>query len=70
MTILTPLVRRRQAGKRMRELIAAREEKRGLLVAFEGPDGSGKTTQRKLFQGWLKSEGHSVISAKWNSSAL
>ena len=29
---------------------------RGLLVAFEGPDGSGKTTQRKLFKDWLNSE--------------
>ena len=27
--------------------------RRGLLVAFEGPDGSGKTTQRKLFKTWL-----------------
>lgn len=70
MTIMTPMLRRRQAGKHMRELIAGREQTRGLLVAFEGPDGSGKTTQRKLFQGWLKSEGVSVISAKWNSSAL
>jgi pantothenate kinase-related protein Tda10 len=24
--------------------------RRGLLIAFEGPDGSGKTTQRKLFK--------------------
>ena len=44
--------------------------KRGLLVAFEGPDGSGKTTQRKLFKNWLKSEGHDVVTTKWNSSAL
>ena len=29
--------------------------RRGLLVAFEGPDGSGKTTQRKLFKKWLRS---------------
>ncbi len=55
------MVRRRQAGKQMRELIAQREQTRGLLVAFEGPDGSGKTTQRKLFQGWLKSDGVSVL---------
>jgi dTMP kinase len=42
----------------------------GLLVAFEGPDGSGKTTQRKLFKTWLKSEGYDVVTTKWNSSAL
>jgi len=34
-----------------------RSRRRGLLVAFEGPDGSGKTTQRKLFKTWLQSEG-------------
>src|SRR6476646_1486178 len=44
--------------------------RRGLLVAFEGPDGSGKTTQRKLFKTWLKSEGHDVVTTKWNSSDL
>ena len=43
---------------------------RGLLIAFEGPDGSGKTTQRKLFKTWLKSEGYDVVSTKWNSSDL
>jgi dTMP kinase len=43
---------------------------RGLLIAFEGPDGSGKTTQRKLFKTWLKSEGYDVVTTKWNSSDL
>ena len=41
-----------------------------MLIAFEGPDGSGKTTQRKLFKTWLQSEGHDVVSTKWNSSEL
>jgi dTMP kinase len=44
--------------------------RRGLLVAFEGPDGSGKTTQRKLFKKWLQSEGYDVVTTKWNSSDL
>jgi dTMP kinase len=44
--------------------------RRGLLIAFEGPDGSGKTTQRKLFKKWLQTEGHSVVTTKWNSSDL
>src|ERR1051326_3768978 len=44
--------------------------RRGLLIAFEGPDGSGKTTQRKLFKTWLKAEGHDVVTTKWNSSDL
>ena len=44
--------------------------RRGLLVAFEGPDGSGKTTQRKLFKTWLVAEGYDVVTTKWNSSDL
>ena len=47
-----------------------RSRRRGLLVAFEGPDGSGKTTQRKLFKTWLKAEGYDVVTTKWNSSDL
>jgi len=47
-----------------------RSRRRGLLVAFEGPDGSGKTTQRKLFKTWLKSDGYNVVTTKWNSSEL
>ena len=42
----------------------------GLLIAFEGSDGSGKTTQRKLFKDWLVSEGFDVVTTKWNSSDL
>jgi dTMP kinase len=60
----------RLTPKRLRDLIQSRQEKRGLLIAFEGPDGSGKTTQRKLFKSWLKSEGHNVLTTKWNSSLL
>lgn len=64
------LEERRQAGKWLRELLHRQESKRGFLVAFEGPDGSGKTTQRKLFKNWLKSEGNEVVTTKWNSSPL
>jgi dTMP kinase len=55
---------------RWRELLKDRDATRGMLVAFEGPDGSGKTTQRKLFKTWLKSEGREVVTSKWNSSPL
>src|SRR5215831_2889206 len=41
----------------------------GLLIAFEGSDGSGKTTQRKLFRAWLQSMVQDVVMKKWNSSA-
>jgi dTMP kinase len=62
-------------NRRLRELARARFMKpangrRGFLVAFEGPDGSGKTTQRKLFKTWLNSEGMDVVTTKWNSSDL
>jgi dTMP kinase len=56
--------------RRWREIIRQRDATRGLLVAFEGPDGSGKTTQRKLFKDWLKQRGRAVVTTKWNSSDL
>jgi len=60
----------RPNARQSRETIEAREGVRGLLIAFEGPDGSGKTTQRKLFKSWLKTEGHDVVTTKWNSSPV
>ena len=38
--------------------------KRGLLVVFEGIDGSGKTTQTKLLFGHLKKRGFDVVLSK------
>src|SRR5687768_9728847 len=58
------------ATKHLEKLIAQREKSRGLLIAFEGPDGSGKTTQRKLLKRWLESQDHEVVSTRWASSAL
>jgi len=55
---------------RVRDRFTKPERRRGFLVAFEGPDGSGKTTQRKLFKTWLQSEGYDVVTTKWNSSEL
>jgi len=57
-------------ARTLTQLIAEREGTRGLLIAFEGPDGSGKTTQRKLLKTWLESEGHDVVSTRWASSPL
>jgi dTMP kinase len=51
-------------------MIARRDKTRGLLISFEGPDGSGKTTQRKLLRKWLQSRGQSVVSTRWASSPL
>jgi dTMP kinase len=65
-----PAVVHRANQRRARDWFANRAHGRGVLVAFEGPDGSGKTTQRKLFKAWLKSEGLDVVTTKWNSSDL
>ena len=56
--------------RKLRDLLRQHEKDRGILVAFEGPDGSGKTTQRKLFKAWLRSVGHEVVTYKWNSSPM
>jgi dTMP kinase len=60
----------KEAAKRLCEAIHKKGKDRGLLIAFEGPDGSGKTTQRKLFKEWLVGEGYKVTTTKWNSSRL
>src|SRR6266568_715568 len=60
----------RSLRQRARDRFTDASARRGLLVAFEGPDGSGKTTQRKLFKTWLMAEGYEVVTTKWNSSEL
>jgi len=60
----------KQAARRICDEMARRGRNRGFLIAFEGPDGSGKTTQRKLFKDWLIAEGFNVTTTKWNSSPL
>src|SRR5213596_2901546 len=64
------MVNNRQLRELARQRFTDPTRRRGFLVAFEGPDGSGKTTQRKLFKTWLKSEGYDVVTTKWNSSDL
>lgn len=52
------------------QMIARRDPMRGLLIALEGPDGSGKTTQLKLLKRWLQSRGQTVVSTRWGASPL
>jgi len=42
----------------------------GRLVAVEGLDGSGKSTQIYLLKRWLEAEGVKVYFSEWNSSEL
>src|SRR5437588_6332119 len=65
----TPPATLRQLRQRARARFTD-PDRRGFLIAFEGPDGSGKTTQRKLFKTWLQTEGYEVVTTKWNSSEL
>jgi dTMP kinase len=42
----------------------------GKLIAVEGLDGSGKSTQVYLLKRWLEDAGIRVFFSKWNSSVL
>jgi len=42
----------------------------GRLIAVEGLDGSGKSTQIHLVHRWLQSTGYRVFFSEWNSSVL
>lgn len=42
----------------------------GKIIAVEGMDGSGKSTQLALLRQWLEGRGHTVGFTEWNSSEL
>ena len=42
----------------------------GILIAVEGMDGSGKSTQADLLYHWLRAQGLPVHHTEWNSSPL
>ena len=45
-------------------------EVKGKLVVVEGIDGSGKSTQIRLLEKWLRFEGLPVFLTEWNSSEM
>lgn len=42
----------------------------GRLIAVEGLDGSGKSTQMSLLKRWLELEGYKIFFTEWNSSTV
>ncbi|MBP6981805.1 deoxynucleoside kinase [Candidatus Gracilibacteria bacterium] len=42
----------------------------GTLIIFEGPDGSGKTTQIKALKKMLQAEGRKVTISSWKSAPI
>jgi dTMP kinase len=46
------------------------DEYPGKLIAMEGTDGVGRTTQLQLLREWLEVKGYGVIETGWTRSAL
>src|SRR5688572_12690862 len=49
---------------------AKKNDAPGKLIAVEGLDGSGKSTQVYLLKRWLELEGYKIFFTEWNSSAI
>lgn len=47
-----------------------RNDTPGKLIAVEGLDGSGKSTQVHLIKRWLELSGYKVFFTEWNSSSI
>src|SRR3984893_4156297 len=53
-----------------RTLLSSPHPYPGRLIAVERIDGSGKSTQLKLLERWLRARGYPVHFTEWNSSRL
>jgi len=57
--------------RKQRTMLELRKHNRkGRLIAVEGLDGSGKSTQIYLLKRWLEIEGYKVFFTEWNSSVI
>ena len=56
------------ASARRRRADAAWDPAAGRLIAVEGVDGSGKSTQLHLLEQWLRHQNLKVFKTEWNSS--
>jgi dTMP kinase len=57
-------------GEVARSHVPARSRYRGKLIAVEGLDGSGKSTQVYLLKRWLELQNLKVSFTEWNSSVI
>jgi dTMP kinase len=60
----------RALNPRRRTLLSSPHPYPGRLIAVEGIDGSGKSTQLQLLDRWLRARGYPVHFTEWNSSRL
>jgi dTMP kinase len=56
------------AGARKGQPAPSRKGRAGKLIAVEGVDGSGKSTQLHLLEQWLRHQNLKVFKTEWNSS--
>ena len=64
----TPAPRRFENQKITKKPFFPKEIRPGTLIVVEGQDGSGKSTQVKILQKLLESNGFYVHFTEWNSN--
>ncbi len=67
---MSPAKKPARAGKPKSAPARVAPSDRGALIAVEGVDGSGKSTQVHLLHEWLRDMGCKVFFSPWNSSDL